>query len=177
MRADLPPASFQTRVRVDDPGLENPFEWRSTTTQELCAGRRIVIFAVPAAFSPTCSDEHLPGFEALYDDIRAQGIDEIYCLAVNDAFVMFRWGKALGIEKVQLIPDGNADFTRKMGMLVEYTADGMGLRSWRYAMVVTDGQIECLLSEPGFDDNAPDAPMEASDAGSVLFWLKENLRH
>ncbi|MBY6045982.1 peroxiredoxin [Phaeobacter italicus] len=174
MHATLPHATLQTRVRIDDSTLENPFEWCTVTTSDICAGRRIVIFAVPAAFSPTCSDEHLPGFEQLFDDIRAQGIDDVYCLSVNDAFVMFRWAQALEVQNVKMLPDGNGELTRKLGMLVEYTDDGMGLRSWRYAMVVNDGRIECLLAEPGFGDNAPDAPMAASDAGSLLAWLKEN---
>ncbi|WP_299951492.1 peroxiredoxin [uncultured Ruegeria sp.] len=174
MQSTVPHATLQTRVRVSNPEMENPFEWRAVSTEDVCAGRRIAIFAVPAAFSPTCSDEHLPGFEKLYSEIRAHGIDEVYCLSVNDAFVMFQWAKALNVKNVKMLPDGNGEFTRKMGMLVEYTEDGMGLRSWRYAMVVNDGQIECMLSEPGFGDNAPDAPMTASDAVSLLSWLKTN---
>lgn len=168
----LPEVTFKTRVRDESVGGDNPFRWQDKTSSELFGGKRVVIFALPGAFTPTCSSTHLPRFEELYEQFKAQGIDEIYCLSVNDAFVMFRWGKSLGAEKVKLIPDGNGEFTRKMGMLVAKDNVGFGQRSWRYAVVAKDMQIEKAFIEPGFSDNAGGDPFEVSDADTVLAWLK-----
>ena len=168
MHATLPHATLQTRVRIDDPTLENPFEWCTVTTSDICAGRRIVIFAVPAAFSPTCSDEHLPGFEQLYDDIRAQGIDDVYCLSVNDSFVMNAWKKSQDLKNVEVIPDGSGEFTRKMGMLVCKDNLGFGMRSWRYAAVVEDGVVTKWFEEPGYEDNCASDPYGESAPQNLL---------
>ena len=130
-----------------------------------------MLFALPGAFTPTCSSTHLPRFEALHDDFRAQGIDDVICLSVNDAFVMFQWGRQLGIRKVRLLPDGNGEFTRKMGMLVRKDNLGFGMRSWRYAMVVQNQVIEKLFVEAGFRDDSAGDPFEVSDADTVLAWL------
>ena len=111
------------------------------TSKELFGGKRVVIFSLPGAFTPTCSSQQLPGYERLYDEFRAQGIDEIYCVSVNDAFVMNAWAEQLGIKKVKMLPDGNGDFTRLMGMLVSKSAIGFGQRSHRYAAVLTDMEI------------------------------------
>ena len=167
----VPAATFVTRVRDSAVGGDNPFRWQETSSDGLFAGRRVVLFALPGAFTPTCSSTHLPRYEALYDDFRARGIDDVICLSVNDAFVMFQWGRHLGISKVKLLPDGNAEFTRKMGMLVKKENLGFGMRSWRYAMVVRDQMIEKLFVEPGFDDDGADDPFKVSDADTVLAWL------
>jgi Peroxiredoxin len=151
----------------------NPFRWQDRTTQELFAGKRVVVFSLPGAFTPTCSSTHLPRYEELYEEIKAQGVDEILCISVNDAFVMFQWGKAQGAEKVFLLPDGNGEFTRKMGMLVDKSNLGFGLRSWRYSMVVNDCAIEKIFVEPDFSDNCPTDPFEVSDADTMLAYLKE----
>ncbi len=168
----IPDTTFRTRVRDSSVGGDNPFRWQDVEARALFAGKRIILFALPGAFTPTCSSTHLPRYEALYDAFAAQGIDEIFCLSVNDAFVMYQWGKALGAERVKMLPDGNGEFTRKMGMLVSKDNLGFGMRSWRYAMVVNDGEIEALFVESDLSDNCPTDPFEVSDADTVLAWLK-----
>ena len=106
------------------------------------------------------------------DSFKTLGIDEVICLSVNDAFVMYQWRKHLGVEKIFMLPDGNAEFTRKMGMLVDKSNLGFGMRSWRYSMVVQDKQIEKMFVEPGFADNCPTDPFEMSGADSMLKYLK-----
>jgi peroxiredoxin len=173
MRDRVPNVVFKTRVRDESVEGPNPYRWQDRTTEEIFGGKRVVLFALPGAFTPTCSSTHLPRYEELYDDIKAQGVDEIICLSVNDAFVMFQWGKQQGAKKVFLLPDGNGEFTRKMGMLVDKSNLGFGLRSWRYSMVVDDGKIEKMFIESDFGDNCPTDPFEVSDADTMLAYLKE----
>ncbi len=168
----LPACVFKTRVRDEAIDGPNPFRWQDRTSDELFGGRRIVLFALPGAFTPTCSSTHLPRYDQLYDAFTETGIDEIYCLSVNDAFTMFQWGKQLGVEKVKLLPDGNGEFTRKMGMLVSKENLGFGMRSWRYALVAKDGEIEKLFIEPDYGDNCPSDPFTVSDADTVLAYLR-----
>ena len=168
----VPDVIFKTRVRDESVEGQNPFRWQDRTTKEIFGGRRVVLFALPGAFTPTCSSTHVPGYEKLYDQIRAQGIDEVICLSVNDAFVMFQWGRQQGVNNIFLLPDGSGEFTRKMGMLVNKDNLGFGMRSWRYSMVVNDGKIEKMFTEPGFSDNCPDDPFEVSDADTMLAYLK-----
>ncbi|MCW2308478.1 peroxiredoxin [Rhodobium gokarnense] len=170
----VPQTVFKTRVRNEALGGPNPFEWKDVTSEDLFKGKRVVIFSLPGAFTPTCSTSHLPRYEELYDEFKAQGIDEIICISVNDAFVMYQWGKHQGAEKVFLLPDGNGEFTRKMGMLVDKSNLGFGMRSWRYAAVVNDGTIEKMFIEPDYSDNCPSDPFEVSDADTVLAWLKSS---
>ena len=172
----VPSVTFKTRVRDESLGGDNPFKWQDVTTEELFKCKRVVLFALPGAFTPTCSSTHLPRYEELYSDFRAAGIDDVICLSVNDAFVMYQWGKAQGIENVRMLPDGNGEFTRKMGMLVQKDNLGFGERSWRYAMVVNDGQIEEMFVEPEFGDNAGNDPFETSDADTVLTWISQEQR-
>lgn len=168
----VPQATFHTRVRNDALGGPNPFEWKDVTTQDLFGGMNVVLFGVPGAFTPACSDSHLPGFESDAETFASLGVDRIYCLSVNDAFVMRQWALSRNIERVTMLPDGNGEFTRKMGMLVERTAQGMGLRSWRYSMHAIDGVIEKLFVEPGFKDNPNGVPMKVSDSKTMLDYLK-----
>ncbi|MBO6883257.1 MAG: peroxiredoxin [Marivita sp.] len=168
----VPDALFHTRVRNDALGGPNPFEWRQLTSNDVFSGKRIVLFGVPGAFTPACSDSHLPGYEAHADRFRALGVDQVICVSVNDAFVMHQWALSRNIENVMMLPDGNGEFTRKMGMLVERTSNGMGLRSWRYSMYVNDGQIEKLFSEPGFKDNPPGVPLDVSAAEVMFAYLQ-----
>ncbi|MBD2568507.1 peroxiredoxin [Anabaena lutea] len=168
----VPNVVFKTRVRDESIGGPNPFRWQDRTTQELFAGKRVVVFSLPGAFTPTCSTSHLPRYEELFKDFKALGVDQVICISVNDAFVMYQWGKQQGAENVFLLPDGNGEFTRKMGMLVDKSNLGFGLRSWRYSMVVNDGKIEKIFIEPGFDDNCPTDPFEVSDADTMLAYLK-----
>ena len=168
----VPNVTFKTRIRDASVDGDNPFRWQDVSSAEIFEGRRVIVFALPGAFTPTCSSTHLPRFEELYGDFAELGIDDIYCLSVNDAFVMYQWSKHIGAENVKMLPDGNADFTRKMGMLVNKGNLGFGPRSWRYAMVVNDGEIEQMFIEPGLEDNCPTDPFEVSDADTVLAWLQ-----
>ena len=142
-------------------------------TSEIFKGKNVVVFSLPGAFTPTCSTSHLPRYEELYADFKAQGVDAVVCISVNDAFVMFQWGKSQNAKNVFLLPDGNGEFTRKMGMLVDKTNLGFGLRSWRYSMYVEDGEIKQLFAEPGFSDNCATDPFEVSDADTMLNYLKK----
>jgi peroxiredoxin len=147
-------------------------EFVNRTSKELFDEKRVVIFSLPGAFTPTCSAYQLPGFEEKYDDFIGLGIDDIYCISVNDGFVMNAWAKEQGIKKVQLIPDGNAYFTRSMGMLVNKSNLGFGDRSWRYAAVINKGIIEKLFIEAGKRDNANTDPYEVTDPETVLSYLR-----
>jgi peroxiredoxin len=149
------------------------FDWISENTADLFGDKRVVVFSLPGAFTPTCSSTHLPGFEANYDEILEQDVDEVYCLSVNDSFVMNAWLDSLGIEKVKPIADGNADFTRNMGMLVKKEAVCFGLRSHRYSMVVDNGYIEMIFVEQGKEDNYAGDPFDVSDATSMLNYLTD----
>ncbi|MDF2139938.1 peroxiredoxin [Paenirhodobacter sp. CAU 1674] len=171
--AKLPEVTFHTRVRDESIGGSNPFRWEDKTTADYFAGKRVVLFALPGAFTPTCSTYQLPGFEKGFGDFVAQGIDAIYCLSVNDAFVMNQWAKAQGLENVQVIPDGSGEFTRRVGMLVRKDNLGFGLRSWRYAAVVNDGVVEAWFEEPGLADNHGEDPYGMSSPETVLNWLIE----
>jgi len=151
-------------------------EFVTKTTSDLFDGKRVIVFSLPGAFTPTCSAYQLPGFEEKYDDFIGLGIDDIYCISVNDGFVMNAWGKCLSIEKVKLIPDGNAYFTRSMGMLVNKSNLGFGDRSWRYAMVVDNGVITKLFVEEGMRDNADSDPYEASTPDKVLDYVSANVK-
>ena len=116
----------------------------------------------------------MPGYESLYEDFKKLGVDEVYCLSVNDAYVMFQWGKHQNLSKVKMLPDGSGDFTRGMGMLVKKDNLGFGERSWRYSMFVEDGVIKKIFTEPGFSNNCKDDPFGVSDAGTMLGYLKNN---
>ena len=164
----VPQVVFKTRVRDENAGGDNPFRWQDVTTDDIFAGKSIVIVALPGAFTPTCSSTHLPGYEAKYDELKAKGVDEVYCVSVNDAFSMFQWAKNLGVEKVKMLPDGNGDFTRGMGMLVKKENLGFGERSWRYSMHVVDGEIKSIFAEDGKMDNCPTDPFEVSDVDTML---------
>ena len=115
----LPETRFNLRIRDESISDENPFRWQEVTTSDLFADKRVVIFALPGAFTPTCSSTHLPRYEELFEEFKAEGIDQVWCISVNDAFVMFNWGRQIGVQNVGLLPDGNGDFTRLMGMLVD----------------------------------------------------------
>ncbi len=171
----IPNVTFKTRVRDASVAGQNPFRWQDVTSDEIFSGKRVVVFALPGAFTPTCTSEQCPAYEASYDALRTAGADEVYCLSVNDAFVMFQWGKMLGLEKVKLLPDGSGAFTRRMGMLINKDHLGFGDRSWRYAMVVEDGEIVALFEEPGInDDGTDDDPYGESAPDNVLGWLSAN---
>lgn len=168
----VPNVVFKTRVRNEELGGPNPFEWKDLTSDELFKNKKVVVFSLPGAFTPTCSNSHLPRYEELHEEFQKQGVDQIVCISVNDAFVMFQWGKSQNANNVFLLPDGNADFTRQMGMLVKKDNLGFGMRSWRYSMYVENGEIKKLFAEDGFQDDAPNDPFEVSDADTMLDYLK-----
>lgn len=172
MILNVPHTVFKTRVRNDALEGPNPFEWKDLSTDEIFKGKKVVVFSLPGAFTPTCSTSHLPRYEELFEEFKAQGVDQIICLSVNDAFVMYQWGKSQGAENVFLLPDGSGEFTRKMGMLVCKDNLGFGMRSWRYSMLVDDGEIKKMFVEPGFEDNCATDPFEVSDADTMLNYLK-----
>ena len=171
MERKIPTVTFKTRVQKDvSPG----YEWADLTTDSMFSGKRVVLFALPGAYTPTCSSTHLPGFEANFEDLKEKGIDDVYCLSVNDTFVMNSWLKSLDISNVKPLPDGSGEFSRKMGMLVSKDNLGFGLRSWRYSMVVDNGQVEAMFVENGFEDECKTDPFEVSDAYTIIDYLKDN---
>ncbi len=168
----IPDVVLKTRVRDESVGGPNPFRWQDIATGSLFAGKRSVMFALPGAFTPTCTTEQCPAYERLYKDFRDAGVDDVYCLSVNDAFVMYQWGKMLGLHNIKLLPDGAGHFTRRIGMLINKDHLGFGARSWRYAMVVEDGKIVAWFEEPGINDDGSDAdPYDQSKPEKVLAWL------
>lgn len=169
---NVPNVTFKTRVRDESIGGENPYRWRDVTSDELFKGKKVVVFSLPGAFTPTCTSAHLPGYEKAYDEFKKLGIDEVYCFSVNDAFVMNAWGKHLTIKKVKLIPDGSGEFTRGMNMMVAKDNLGFGPRSWRYSMHVEDGEVKKKFEEAGKTDNYSEDPFEVSDAETMLAYLR-----
>jgi thioredoxin-dependent peroxiredoxin len=174
----VPQVTFKMRagdeLQPDTDGCPIGGVWVDKTTKDLFGEKRVVVFSLPGAYTPTCSTQQLPGFEENYEEFESLGIDSIYCVSVNDAFVMNAWGDILGAHRVELIPDGNGQFTRQMGMLVDKENLGFGPRSWRYAMVVNDGVIEAFFEEPGRSDNFDDDPYGESSPGNVLSWLQNH---
>lgn len=141
--------------------------WKDVTTDDLFKGKKVAVFSLPGAFTPTCSSTHLPRYNDLAPVFKENGIDDIVCLSVNDAFVMDAWAKDQEAENITLIGDGNGEFSEGMGMLVDKTAIGFGKRSWRYSMIVNDGVVEKMFIEP----DKPGDPFEVSDADTMLGYL------
>jgi len=186
----VPNVVFKARVRDEKIGGPNPFTWKDVSSADLFKGKRAVVFSLPGAFTPTCSSFQLPGYEKNYDLIKSLGVDDVYCLSVNDAFVMRQWGLHQGLpeektstanplnpgnfQKVKLIPDGACLFTRGMGMSSVWDSNrGFGERSWRYAAVINDMKIEKIFIEAGKVINNSEAdPYEVSDADSMVKYLQ-----
>jgi glutaredoxin-like protein len=154
----IPQVTFRTR---------QDGQWVDIGTDEIFKGRNVVVFALPGAYTPTCSTTHLPRYNELAPVFSKHGIDEIVCLSVNDAFVMSEWQKDQNAPNVTFIPDGNGEFTHKMGMLVDKSDLGFGKRSWRYSMLVRDGVIEKMFIEPEKEGD----PFEVSDADTMLNYI------
>ncbi len=165
----IPDVVLKTRIRDESVDGPNPFRWQDFDVRAEFAGKKIVVFSLPGAFTPTCSNEQCPGYEQMFDSFKAAGVDEVYCISVNDAFVMFQWGKNLGLDKVKLLPDGNGDFTRRMGMLIDKTHLGFGMRSWRYAMIVDDNTVSHWFEEPGINDVGSDTDPYGESAPDKVF--------
>ena len=171
----VPYTNFKTRTGDDTAIGGCGFiggEWKEIDTPMIFEGKKVVVFALPGAFTPTCSSQQLPGYEELYDEFKANGIDEVYCLSVNDSFVMNAWAQNQKLENVKVIPDGNGEFTDAMDMLVEKRDRCFGMRSWRYAMIVNNGVIEKMFVEPGKTDDTPEDPYGESSPESVLKYLQ-----
>lgn len=172
---EVPNVTLKTRVRDETVEGPNPFRWQDVETRDLFKGKRIVLFSLPGAFTPTCSSQQCPGYEASYDEMLSLGADEVYCMSVNDAFVMYQWGQNMGLKKVKLLPDGNGDFTRRIGMLIDKRHVGFGQRSWRYAAVIDNGKVAAWFEEPGINDAGLDTdPYEQSTPENVVEWLQAN---
>lgn len=154
----VPEVNFRTR--------ENG-TWKDISSKELFDGRNVIVFSLPGAFTPTCSSTHLPGYDRLAPQFRALGVDSILCVSVNDGFVMDAWSKDQKARHVKLIPDGNGEFTEKMGMLCGKENLGFGKRSWRYSMLVKNGIIDKMFIEPEVEGD----PFEVSDAETMLKYL------
>ena len=148
-------------------------EWKDVSTKELFGNKKVVIFSLPGAFTPTCSGEQLPTYDEMYSQFKDKGIDDVYCVSVNDAFVMNAWARDLGIEKVKMIPDGNGAFTRSLGMLVNKPVQGFGMRSWRYSALIDNKQIVHFNEEPGLNNLGLDALAIANSAGLIVFLLSK----
>ncbi len=159
----VPSVTFRTREQD---------RWRDVTSDSIFAGRTVVVFSLPGAFTPTCSSTHLPRYEELAGVFAANGVDEIVCISVNDAFVMNEWKRAQNVTHVTVLPDGNGEFTEGMGMLVDKSSIGFGKRSWRYSMLVRDGVVEKMFVEP---EKAGD-PFEVSDADTMLRYLNPSAK-
>ena len=154
----IPNVTFRTRQNN---------EWVDVQSADLFAGKTVIVFSLPGAFTPTCSSTHVPRYNQLADTFKKQGVDEIICMSVNDTFVMNEWKVDQKADKLTFIPDGNGDFTDGMGLLVDKNDIGFGKRSWRYSMLVKDGVVEKMFIEP----NKPGDPFEVSDADTMLAYI------
>jgi glutaredoxin-like protein len=162
---------FESKVGQKVPSVVFPLrqndEWTSRSTDDIFAGKTVVVFSLPGAFTPTCSSTHLPRYNELAQTFKENGVDEIICISVNDTFVMNAWAADQESDNVSLIPDGAGTFTEAMGLLVDKSDIGFGKRSWRYSMLVKDGVVDKMFIEP----NKPGDPFEVSDADTMLDYI------
>ena len=169
----VPNVIWPIRVRDESIGGDNPFRWEELKASDIFKDRRVLVFSLPGAFTPTCSTMQVPGFVENAELIKSLGIDDIYVISVNDTFTMRKWmidQDCLG--KIEFIPDGNGEFTEGMGMLVEKRNLGFGSRSWRYAMIVDDFVVEKFFEEPGLEDNCETDPYGETSPEAVINYLK-----
>lgn len=157
----VPSVTFRTR---------RDHEWVDLTSDEVFAGKTVVVFSLPGAFTPTCSSSHVPRYNQLQPWFKANGVDDVICVSVNDAFVMDEWKRSQNADRIRFLPDGNGDFTDGMGLLVGKEDLGFGKRSWRYSMLVRDGVVEKMFIE----DEVPGDPFSVSDADTMLTYLDPN---
>lgn len=154
----IPEVTFRTR---------HGDAWRNVSSAEIFGGKTVVVFGLPGAFTPTCSSQHVPRYNELQPMLAAHGVDDVVCISVNDAFVMNAWQEDQGADRIRFIPDGNGEFTEKLGLLVDKADLGFGKRSWRYSMLVRDGVIDKMFIEP----DKPGDPFEVSDADTMLGYV------
>lgn len=169
----IPDVTFKTRVRDESVGGSNPFRWQDMSSDDYFKGKRVILFSLPGAFTPTCSTYQLPGFEKNAEEFEKLGIDAIYCMSVNDSFVMNKWAESQDLKAVKVIPDGSGEFTDRIGMLVDKDNLGFGKRSWRYAAVINDGEVEAWFEEPGRAHNHAEDPYGESAPEALLEYLKK----
>ena len=154
----IPNVTFHTRQNND---------WVDVTTDELFNGKTVIVFSLPGAFTPTCSSAHVPRYNQLLPAFKANGVDEIICMSVNDTFVVNEWKVDQGADDITFMPDGNGEFSEGMGMLVDKDDLGFGKRSWRYSMLVKDGVVDKMFIEPDVEGD----PFEVSDADTMLNYI------
>jgi len=159
----IPQVTFRTR---------QDGQWVDVSTDQVFKGRNVIVFALPGAYTPTCSTTHLPRYNELAATFSKLGIDEIVCLSVNDGFVMSEWQKDQNAPNITFLPDGNGEFSRQMGMLVDKSNLGFGKRSWRYSMLVRDGVVEKQFIEPEKEGD----PFEVSDADTMLAYVSPSAK-
>ena len=172
----IPSVTFRVRTGDEvetDGGCAIGGQWLNETTDNYFKNKRVVLFSLPGAFTPTCSSQQLPGFEENYDTIKKFAVDEVYCISVNDSFVMNAWADHMGIEKVKMIPDGSGNFTRFIGMLIGKNHLGFGNRSWRYMAVIDNGVVEKWWQEPGINnEGADDDPYVETTPENMIAYLQ-----
>lgn len=168
----IPNVLHMLRVRDESIGGDNPYRWEQKTTHEIVGRGKNIIFSLPGAFTPTCSTYQLPDFEKLFPEFQELGVENIFCISVNDAFVMNKWAQDQGLVNIKVIPDGSVLFTAAMGMDVAKDNLGFGVRSWRYAMVVDNLEITQSFIERGYRNNADDDPYGVSSPQNILAFLK-----
>lgn len=174
---NLPDITFHYREgdeQPEDGGCPIGGEWVRKTTADLFAGKRVLVFSLPGAYTPTCSTYQLPGFEENYETVKDNDIDEVYVSSVNDGFVMNAWADHLNIKNVKVIPDGNGEFANALGMLVDMSAVGFGKRSRRFAVVINNGKVEKMFVEPDATADNPD-PYGVTSPNNVMEYLNSKM--
>ena len=173
---NIPEVKFRTRIGDNQSiggGCSIGGEWKDVSTNELFNKKKTVLFSLPGAYTPTCSSQQLPGYEDKYEDLRKY-VDEVYCLSVNDSFVMNAWFRDQNINKVKPIGDGEGQFTKEMGMLVNKPKQGFGMRSWRYSAFIDNGKVVKMFVEDGKNNESnDDDPFKVSDVNTMLNYLKK----
>ena len=173
---NIPEVKFRTRIGDNQSiggGCSIGGEWKDVSTNELFNKKKTVLFSLPGAYTPTCSSQQLPGYEDKYEDLRKY-VDEVYCLSVNDSFVMNAWFRDQNIKKVKPIGDGEGQFTKGMGMLVNKPKQGFGMRSWRYSAFIDNGKVvKMFVEDEKNNESNDDDPFKVSDVNTMLNYLKK----
>ena len=172
----IPKVAFKARIGDNQSlggGCAIGGEWKDITSDDLFKDKKIVLFSLPGAYTPTCSSQQVPGYEDKYEELKKY-VDEVYCLSVNDSFVMNAWFRDQKISKVKPIGDGEGKFTKEMDMLVNKPKQGFGMRSWRYSAFIENGNVVKMFVEDGKNDESNDAdPFKVSDVNTMLSYLKD----
>ena len=178
MANKLPDINFRVRVNNEfETGeacyIDNGDPWKNISSKELFGNKRVVIFSLPGAFTPTCTSQQLPAYDQKFEEFKTHGIDAVYCISVNDSFVMNAWSHYLSVNNIQMVPDGTGQFTRLMGMLINKDHLGFGMRSWRYSLIANNMEIEKMFIEEGINDTGNDNdPYKATNPDNLLEFLK-----